>query len=183
MTPVRSDAERSRARILTAARTHAADDLRLNEIAREAGVGVATVYRHFPTVHSLVEALTLGTVERMLALSQQAADDPDPGAAFSTYLRSALALHLEDDGLQRILLADRDEDPAIHAVKVEIVAAASRLLARAQDAGDVRADLTLEQLEHLVCGIELALRLGVPDDRELFTEVLFAGIRARPSDC
>ncbi|MER6941898.1 helix-turn-helix domain-containing protein, partial [Nocardioides sp. NPDC000441] len=59
MSPLRSDAARSRAKILDTARARPVTDLRLNELARAAGVGVATVYRHFPTVDALVEALNL----------------------------------------------------------------------------------------------------------------------------
>lgn len=177
MPALRSDAARSRLRILEAANGHAADDLRLNEIAREAGVGVATVYRHFPTVNALVEALTVDTVERMLALSRQAASDPDPATAFSFYLRSALTLQLEDDGLQRILLPHEDESAEIRSAKSEIFTTAATLLQRAKDAGAVRNDLTLQQLQHLVCGIEHAARLGEPEDRATLLEIFLAGIR------
>ena len=178
MSALRSDAARSRARILEAAGKHDARDLRLNEIAREAGVGVATVYRHFPTVHALIEALTIDTVERLLSISRQAAAEPDAAAAFSFYLRSVLTLLLEDDGLQTVLLSHDDETPEMRGAKSEIVATASSLLARAKDAGAVRDDLTLDQLEHLVCGIEYAVRLGEPGDRGTLLEVLVAGVRS-----
>ncbi len=66
MTPsVRADAVRSRERILEVAKGHDAADLRLNEVAREAGVGVGTVYRHFPTVRALVEALSVESLRRL----------------------------------------------------------------------------------------------------------------------
>jgi AcrR family transcriptional regulator len=177
MSALRSDAARSRSRILDAASAHATNDLRLNEIAKEAGVGVATVYRHFPTVRSLVEALTSDTVERMQAIAVEAAAEPDAGRAFASYLESALTLQLEDDGLQSILLARDDETPALHVAKTEIFATATKLLERAKDAGAVRSDLSFEQMEHLVCGIEHAVRLGRPGDRALLMQILLAGIR------
>ena len=177
MPTLRSDAARSRARILEVASTHAIGDLRLNEIAREAGVGVATVYRHFPTVHALTEALTSDTVERLLVLSRRAASEPDPAAAFSSYLLSVLALQLEDEGLQSILLSPADEDPGIRSAKTEIFATSASILQQAQDAGAVRGDLTLDRLQHLICGIEHAVRLGGPTDREPLTEIFLAGIR------
>jgi AcrR family transcriptional regulator len=173
----RSDAVRSRARILDAAAKHATSDLRLNEVAREAGVGVATVYRHFPTVLALVEALTAKSVERLLELSREAASSPDASAAFGMYLRSALALQLDDDGLQTILLSPEGESIEMRAAKAEIFATAASLLQRAQDAGVVRPDVTLDQLEHLVCGIEHAVRLGDPGDRSLLMDVLLDGLR------
>lgn len=177
MSALRSDAARSRSLILDAARAHTTDDLRLNEIAREAGVGVATVYRHFPSVRALVEALTAGTVDRMLTLAREAATEPDPGAAFALFLRGALALQLDDDGLQTILMTHDDESPSTSATKSEIFTTAAALLERAKDAGAVRTDVTLDRLQHLVCGIEHAVRLGRPEDRGPLLEILVAGLR------
>ena len=177
MPVVRSDAARSRSRILEVARGHDTHTLRLNEVAREAGVGVGTVYRHFPTVHSLVEALTADTIGRMLEVSRIAAVEPDAAAAFSQYLRSALALQLEDGGLQAVLLSPEDDTEEVHSAKSEIFGTFSTVLDRAKAAGAVREGLTLDQLSHLVCGIEHAVRLGTPDDRALLFEILLAGIR------
>lgn len=177
MSALRSDAARSRSRILEAAGTHATDDLRLNEIAREAGVGVATVYRHFPTVRALVEALTAGSLDRLLTLAREAAAEPDPGTAFTLFLRGTLTLQLDDDGLQPILVTHDDEGPETSAVKAEIVTTAATVLDRAKAAGAVRGDVTLDQLQHLVCGIEHAVRLGLPEDRGPLLEILVAGLR------
>jgi AcrR family transcriptional regulator len=177
MTALRSDAARSRARILEVARTHDSHDLRLNDLAREAGVGVGTVYRHFPTVQALVEALTVNTVERMLEISRRAAAEPDPGTAFSFYLRSALTLQLEDGGLQSVLLSPEDETDAVRGAKQEIFGTFAAVLERAKCVGAVRPDLTLDQLSHLVCGIEYAVRLGTPADRSPLLEIILTGLR------
>ena len=176
MSALRSDAARSRSRILDAASRHATDDLRLNEIAREAGVGVATVYRHFPTVRALVEALTASTVDRLLTLAREAAAEPDPSAACAFFLRGTLTLQLDDDGLQTILMTHDDESPETSSAKSEIFTTAATVLERAQDAGAVRSDVTLDQLQHLVCGIEHAVRLGEPGDRGPLLEILVAGL-------
>ncbi|WEO78286.1 TetR/AcrR family transcriptional regulator [Cryobacterium sp. SO2] len=177
MTTLRSDAARSRARILEVARTHDSHDLRLNDLAREAGVGVGTVYRHFPTVQALVEALTVNTIERMLEISQRAAAEPDPGTAFAFYLRSALTLQLEDGGLQSVLLSPADETDEVRAAKREIFGTFAAVLERAKRVGAVRPDLTLDQLSHLVCGIEYAVRLGSPADRSPLLEIILTGLR------
>ena len=177
MTTIRSDAARSRARILRAARAHNSRDLRLNDVARDAGVGVGTVYRHFPTVKALVEALTIDTIEKMREISLQAEAEPNPASAFAFYLRSALALQLEDDGLQTVLLSPEDETEEVHSAKLHIFATFSAVLNEAQAMGAVRADVTLEQLSHLVCGIEHAVRLGAPGDREMLLDILLAGLR------
>ena len=177
MPALRSDAARSRARILEVARRHNTQTLRMNDLAREAGVGVGTVYRHFPTVQALLEALTADTLELMVGISRRAAAETDPGVALSLYLRSALDLQLEDGGLQSVLLAPQDESPGIRAVKREIFGAFEEVLRRAKDAGAVRGDLTLDQLSHLVCGIEHAIRLGTPEDRDPMLDILLAGLR------
>jgi AcrR family transcriptional regulator len=177
MQALRSDAARSRARILEVAATHDSHDLRLNDLAREAGVGVGTVYRHFPTVQALVEALTANTVDRMLDISRRAAAEADPGDAFTFYLRSALTLQLEDGGLQSVLLSPEDESDGVRTAKQEIFDTFATVLSRAKAAGSVRQDLTLDQLSHLVCGIEYAVRLGTPADRGPLMEIILAGLR------
>src|SRR6478735_9289573 len=113
MRHTRSDAARSRARILEVARTHDARALRLNDVARDAGVGVGTVYRHFPTVHALVEALSLDNLERMLSIARAASMQVDAATAFDDFLGGALTLQLEDGGLQSVLLSPADEDDAV----------------------------------------------------------------------
>jgi len=140
-------------------------------------VGVGTVYRHFPTVKSLVEALTADTIDRMLEISKRAAAEPEPATAFTMYLRSALALQLEDDGLQAVMLSPDDEADEVRSAKTEIYSTFSTVLDGAKAAGAVRTDLTLEHLTHLVCGIEHAVRLGVPADRGLLLDVLIGGLR------
>lgn len=177
MSALRSDAARSRTRILDAARTLDRGTLRLNDVAREAGVGVGTVYRHFPTVYALVEALSADTLDTMLATSRRAAADPDPGDGLALYLRSALTLQLEDGGLQAVLLSPADEAESVRTAKREIFESFTSVLESAQAAGIVRPELTVDHLAHLVCGIEHAVRLGSPDDLELLLQVMLDGLR------
>jgi AcrR family transcriptional regulator len=105
----RASPQRSRERILRAARGQDRSILRLNEVARQAGLGVGTVYRHFPTVHALVEALTLDTLHRLRAVAAEALAKPDAGTALARFLRAALDLQLEEGGLQAVLLSPADE--------------------------------------------------------------------------
>lgn len=175
--PLRSDAARSRERILAAAAGGDRAALRLNEVARAAGVGVGTVYRHFPTVDALVEALTAGTVQRALDAARTAVRTDDAGAAFDGFLSTMLDLLLSDDGLQHVLLAADGSSTEVGAAKAELTQTAVTLLARAQRAGAVRTEVTLDQLMRLVCGIEHAVRLGTPEDRDTITAVLRAGLR------
>lgn len=177
MPALRSDAARSRARILAAAADGDRATLRLNEVARAAGVGVGTVYRHFPTVDALVEALTAGTVQRALDAARTALRTDDAAAAFDGFLATMLDLLLADDGLQHVLLAADGSSTAVGEAKAELTRTAATLLDRAQQAGAVRTEVTLELLMHLVCGIEHAVRLGAPEDRDTLTAVFRAGLR------
>lgn len=178
MAAIRSDAARSRERILDAARAVDVRELRLNDVARDAGVGVGTVYRHFPNVGALIAALTTETLERMREIGRAAASEPDAGTAFDDYIRGALSLQLADGGLQTVLLAPVDDTAEVREAKAEIFAAFTEVLSRAQRAGAVRSDLTVQHIEHLVCGIEYAVRLGEPSDRDRLMAVLLAGLRA-----
>jgi len=181
MAQIRADAVRSRARILDAARARPSGDLRLNEVARDAGLGVGTVYRHFPSVHALTEALAVETLERMVTVARAAAEDSDTESALATFLGEALALQLQDGGLQAVLLSPDDEEQSVRDMKIEIFAAFDGVLQRARDEKIIRPDLSIVQIEHLVCGIEHAVRIGEPGDRQLFLDIMLAGIRIRPT--
>ncbi len=174
----RSDAVRSRERILGAARQCARDDLRLNDVARRAGVGVGTVYRHFPTVHALVEALTTDDLARYRDLAHRAAAEPDPAVALETLVREGLALQLADGGLQAVLLAPEDASPEVAQLKAELGEVTQQVVAAARDAGVVRADLTAELLRNLGCGVEHAVRVSGGHHPDFYVDVMLAGLRA-----
>ncbi|GAA1919831.1 TetR/AcrR family transcriptional regulator [Microbacterium aoyamense] len=172
---------RSRERILEIARTHDPRALRLNDIAREAGVGIGTVYRHFPTARALVEALSVDSLARLEAAAEASIADADPASALRRFVCDAVALQLEDGGLEAVLTDLEQTDAAMHtectAARAKVFDGYAAVLGRAQRADVARADLTPAQLRRLVCGIEHAVRLGSPDDRELLIDILLAGIR------
>ena len=122
------------------------------------------------------------TIERMLGVSRLAAAEPDPATAFSLYLHEALALQLEDGGLQTVLLSPEDEEEEVRSAKIEIFSTFAEVLDRAQATGAVRDNVTIDQLSHLVCGLEHAVRLGSPDDRALLLDILLAGLRPTRSE-
>ncbi|MDT0157611.1 TetR/AcrR family transcriptional regulator [Microbacterium sp. ARD32] len=173
---MRADAMRSRARILEAARGCDPTALRLNDVARRAGVGVGTVYRHFPTTHALVEALSAGGLDRYRELAREAAEESDPMRALELLVRRGVALQLEDGGLHVVLLAASDSDPETASLKHEFAMLTERILDAARSAGLVRADLTADRLIHLVCGIEYAVRTD-GGDPAFFVDVLLDGLR------
>ena len=86
---LRADAARNRERVLEAAREVFAEHgvgVPIDDVARRAGVGVGTVYRHFPTKESLFEAILVDSIERMSASAREAAEADDPGQAFFEFL-------------------------------------------------------------------------------------------------
>ena len=175
MTP-RADALRSRERILEAARAIPVRDLRLNDLSVAAGVGVGTVYRHFPTVPALVEALNVDALVVLLDHARAAAALEDPADAFADFVRHAVALLVEREGLQDLIVLP-PASPAVAALVGELHVTSAALLASAQAAAVVRADVTVGHIERLVCGIEHAVRLGEESDRALLMDVMLAGLR------
>jgi AcrR family transcriptional regulator len=176
----RADAVRSRERILEVARRHDARSLRLNDIARDAGVGIGTVYRHFPTVRALIEALSVETLIRLGAAADRAIAEPDAHAAFRGFLEDAVVLQLQDGGLETVLTDLALTDPGLHdecsVARGKVFAGYDAVLSRAQRDGVVRDDLSVPQLQRLICGVEHAVRLGAPADRELLLDILVSGM-------
>src|SRR5437016_3198358 len=88
--PLRADARRNRARVLevaTAAFTTEGLSVQIDEIARRAGLGVGTVYRHFPTKEALFEAIVLSWIEELVADARERTEHPDAEQAFFGFFR------------------------------------------------------------------------------------------------
>src|SRR3954451_12176461 len=104
----RSDARRNRERIVKSARRcmgRLGLDAQMEEIARDAGVGVGTVYRHFPTKDDLIDALARERFERLRDLAHEALADDDPARAFETFIRASAQIQTEDRALSELLVS------------------------------------------------------------------------------
>lgn len=179
MRAMRSDARRSRERILEVARAKDRHDLRLNDLAREAGVGVGTVYRHFPTTEALRVALAQVALTRLQAVCEAAQDEDDPWEALCGLIDATLTLQLEDNGLQDVLLSGGDATAEAGESVRAVLAASEKAVARAHETGVLREEITAGRLQHLLCGLEHAVRVGQPSDRPVLQQVLLSGIRTR----
>ncbi len=144
--PLRADALRNRARVLEAAESvFAAEGISVpvDVIAEKAGVGVGTLYRHFPTKEKLFEAILIDRLSAIAADARARMDAEDPGAAFFSFLQYLVEESaLKRDLIQALLGAGVEIEQAAAPAKRELEAAVSDLLAVAQNAGAVRSDVT-----------------------------------------
>ena len=151
----RADARRNHEAVVEAARKLMARDgldTQMDDIAREAGVGVGTVYRHFPTKEDLIFALAERRFERLAEFCREALDEPDPGAAFERYLYRGAELQVTDRSLSEIM-RDRPEAMQAAAQKVGLLELVRELMTRAQEAGAIRSDAEAEDVPMLMCGL------------------------------
>jgi AcrR family transcriptional regulator len=143
--PLRCDAERNRERILTAAREAFAEDgldVGLHEIARRAGVGVGTVYRRFADKDVLIDALFEDRIGDVVAIAEDALAQEDAWQGLEHFLTRTLELQAADRGLHQLVFA-RDQGPRCAAgARRRIAPLAMRLVARAQEQGTLREDIT-----------------------------------------
>jgi AcrR family transcriptional regulator len=184
----RADARRNRRRVLDAARGRFAEDgldAQMDEIAEAAGVGVGTVYRHFPTKEHLIEALVEARFERIRESGAQAlveAED-DPWAAFSGFMRFSVELQANDRALSQVM-ASRPEAMRAHAEGSGVFALSGELLSRAQESGDLREDAVVEDVPMIICGlghVTQAARTGETAPGmswERFLAIVLDGLRA-----
>jgi AcrR family transcriptional regulator len=152
----RVDAERNRARILDAARAAFADpdaDVSMAEISRRAGVGSATLYRNFANRRELLEALYVDEIDAVCRAAVTITADSSE-AILVAWLRRFYEYFTSKRFVAAELLeqADRD-DPVFGAGRARVLDASRPLLRAAQDSGEVRADLTLEQILDMVAAI------------------------------
>jgi AcrR family transcriptional regulator len=154
---VRADARRNRARLLeVAAEAFAVGGLTvpLDEIARRAGVGPGTLYRHFPTREALFEAVVQERLQRLVDAAQMRHDAKHAGAALFEFIELLIVeAGPKKDLVDALTGAGVDVRARLAATAAELRTQLHRLLARAQLAHDVRADITVADLMALISGI------------------------------
>jgi AcrR family transcriptional regulator len=186
--PMRADAQRNYTRLLDAAGAafieRGADDVSLEEIARRAGVGIGTLYRHFPTRQALLEAVYRDQVELLSARADELLQAESPGDALADWLRALVKFSSTKHNLTSALLATlgKDSDLLSSCSKV-IRAAAENLLARAQEAGVVRPDADAGDVIRLVHAVNIATQHapGGPGQADRMLALILDGLRPRPA--
>ncbi|MFY9783403.1 MAG: helix-turn-helix domain-containing protein [Acidimicrobiales bacterium] len=154
--PMRADAQRNHEKILQAAEEVFALDgvmVPIDIVAERAGVGVGTLYRHFPTKESLYEAIVLTRLTGLLATADDYIKDPDAGAALDGFLREFARQAAEKQDLFEALQQAGIDIKAHFAGRVdELVEKIDVLRRRAVDAGAIRSDVETNDILNLVMG-------------------------------
>ncbi|MFT3777392.1 MAG: helix-turn-helix domain-containing protein [Ottowia sp.] len=154
---MRADAKKNYDQLLAVARdvfTEQGADASLRDVARRAGVGLGTLYRHFPTREALLEALLRSSFDALAARAQGLEASGAPDDALLAWLREIIAFtHGHRGVIAPMMNAIEDENSALHASCVSLRAAGAALLARAQAEGHARADLDGAALFDLIAAL------------------------------
>lgn len=187
MRPLRADARTNRTRILEVAEEvfgKGGESASTEEVARLAGVGIATVFRHFPTKSALLEAVLVGRFHRLRDRARTLAEAADPGPAFFDFFAHTVA-----DAATKIAIAeafvDAGGDAGGEAARAsgELRRAVGVLLHRAQKAGAVRDDIELAELYALLIGTSRAAAYARLDEQvqARTLAIVFDGLAPRPT--
>jgi AcrR family transcriptional regulator len=181
---LRADAERNRLRNLTAAQALFGEqglDVPLEDIARRAGVGIATLYRRFPTRAELVAATFENKMADYIAKLDQALENPDPWAGFCELIHNLCALQSADAGLKELLTLSFPRSPAVDELEVQSLAKLTRLIQAAQQHGGLRPDFDPSDVLLLLlanAGVITATARTAPDAWRRFAAYLIDAFRA-----
>jgi len=181
--PKRADARRNYEKVLAAAReafAEGGESTALEEIARRAGVGIGTLYRHFPSRQALVEALYLEEVEEVCRSAAEQPDDGDPWEALNSWFERFNGYLATKQALAAELLNYLERDAQLFkASRAALFEAGEPLLKRAQEAGVVRPDVEIADVIQMVIGIA-KIPAADPRQTQQILRIALDGLRYRP---
>jgi len=183
--PLRRDAELNRQRIMAAAREVFAErglDATLDEVARHAGLGVGTVYRRFPNKEALVDALFEESFGRLVALTEQALEQPDAWSGFVALVTELAEAQTVDRGLRDIMLSERYGRDRVAQMRDRIKPLIDALVERARAQGGLREDFAPTDFPVLMMMIAAAVeftRPVQPESWQRYVTILLDGVSQR----
>jgi AcrR family transcriptional regulator len=182
--PKRADARRNYEKVLAAARqafAEGGESTALEEIARRAGVGIGTLYRHFPNRQALLEALYVDEVEEMCRSAAEF-DGSDPWEALNGWFERFIAYIGTKRALAAELLNYLDQDARLFQVcRTALFEAGEPLLKNAQEAGVVRPDVTIGEVIQMVVGIA-KIPASDPQQNAHILRIALDGLRYRADE-
>ncbi|NUP24384.1 MAG: TetR/AcrR family transcriptional regulator, partial [Streptomyces sp.] len=161
--------ERNRGRIIAAARTVFGRDglnASMASVAREAGVGIATLFRHFPRKEDLLAAVFADRMHAYAQTTAEALADPDPWNGFTGYIHTVCAMQAADRGFADVLIMSFPGAPSIEEHRAQAYEGFLELISRAKDSGRLREDFTSRDLVLLLmanAGVLSATADAAPD--------------------
>jgi AcrR family transcriptional regulator len=165
--PMRADARRNRERLVSTARGVFAEQgsgASMEAIAKQAGVGVGTLYRHFPNRFDIVEAVYQDDVEELVRAAEQATEDLEPWDAVEAFFEAFLRYAKTKQALLSELQQAFEKNPELRSrMRERIDAAFDLVVERAKQAGVVREDVSGHDLTQLVSPI--CTNASIPDDQ------------------
>lgn len=180
---LRADARRNRTAVLAAAKELFAEqglEAQMPDVAQAAGVGVGTVYRHFPTKDHLIAALVSERFERLAAKAREGLETPDAWSGVSEFIRFAAQVQADDRALCDVM-SSRPEVMDAAAREAGLAELAERLVERAQRAGELRRDLEWQDIPMIACGLgSVTQRTPAPSAGRWprLVEIILDGLRA-----
>lgn len=183
-TTLRSDARRNRERLVASARELFAShgvDVSVEEITRHAGLGMGTLYRHFPTKEELVDAVLEDAFAELIQLAEDAATAEDAWAGLAGFLEQALARHAANRGLKDVVASSGHGRARAAAMRARIQPLMRRLVERAHEQGTLRADFAPEDLPLVfwtASAVIVRTAAVAPDHWRRYLGLLLDGLRA-----
>ena len=159
--PLRKDAAQNRDRIVAVARELVVEGtpLQLNDIARRTGLGVGTVYRHFPTAEALLETIATPCLESLVEYGRRALMDRDFGRSLRDFLLNIVEAQVADASLSPVMAAPTDVLDRTTELKQTLWTTGAALIDRAVGTGVARPDLVPDDLTPLMCGVAFAAQV------------------------
>ena len=181
--PKRADARANHDKLVAAARALFTDkdtSAPLEEVAGRAGVGIGTLYRHFPTRQALLEAVYVDEVEAMARSAADLAGLP-PWDALSQWLHQYVGFAATKRALNEALLETDSSSDVLFTCRTALASAGTALVERAQRAGVVRADTNFTDIVRMVGGIAM-VPTEDPEQKKRLLELALDGLRYRSHD-